>query len=331
MGNSSSQQFSETGPQYRYHENVLRDAQRRLQPLQQAEDTACFSDDDEQFYSAEEGDSSSSVTPERRRPESSSGEEQISDEESGEEELTDVGSSLVSSPLQLPSSRRSTRSYGQCNVSVFQEHDSIGPELEAASRGHENLMSRQNNSSILKRTCPTADIDQEIPKRIKLKTRRSPFQPICSGSRQQRLINCLNSSLSPGKRKIQSCIDEVAAPPNKKMLNDSPSKRKRLGYFDSSESEPDKEEEQRGRSRRKKGKLSQSVKKRKKMFRQNQAVMRLLTKRGKNQNMKPVKKRAVGLMKMNKREMKANLHPGKKEMPKEKQILTLAEPTPKLH
>ena len=243
-------------PPCRYHETVLRDAQSRLPSAEY------LSDDEEQFYSAEEGDSSRSVTPERRRPESSSGGESENSEIESPDEEDDV-----SPPDTSASGQRlalgSQRSCGQCSVSMVQEHDSIGPELETVVRGGNlSVVSWQEGSAqgSHKRELSTPSLqDHKSPKKLKLRT--SLFQPICSGTRQERLMNQLRESVSPAKRKILSNSGEENVSPAKKPLTESPYKRMRLGYFDSSESEDD-DGYTRSRSRRKRQKLNELVNKR---------------------------------------------------------------------
>ncbi|GFS10827.1 hypothetical protein ElyMa_001332300 [Elysia marginata] len=264
MGNNTSQPFEyEGGSQYRYHEAVLREAQRRAPPPPSVE---YLSDEDEQFYSAEEDNTSRSVTPERERPESSSGGEQDSDNDSDEVETTSPESSRLNGDRGLLSSQHSG---GEGNVSLArQDHYNISPELEAiARRGNSNSLSPRIESATgsQKRvlSCMTTPQQQEIsPKRLKVRTRTSPFQPICSGIRQQRLIHRLSAEiLGPAKRKIQSDNDEENVSPTKKALVKEHTKRVRLGYFDSSESE-DSDSDRRGRSRRKRAKLSKNGSKR---------------------------------------------------------------------
>ena len=207
-----------------------------------------LNDDEEQFYSAEEGDSSRSVTPERRRPESSSGEENSDIETLNREEATSLQPSVSNERINTVPNQRSC---SNSNVSLIQEHDSIGPELEETARGSNHSIASASHKRVLSVGCTQ---DQKSPKRLKLRT--SPFQPICSGHRQQRLIKQLSESLSPAKRKIpRDDDDEENASPNKKAFTESCSKRVRLGYFESSESEDD-DVYRRGRSRRKKPKLS---------------------------------------------------------------------------
>ncbi|RUS73945.1 hypothetical protein EGW08_018283, partial [Elysia chlorotica] len=252
MGNNPSQPHyeSEDGPQYRYHETVLREAQSRA-PLSEHQN-----DDEEQFFSAEEGDSSRSVTPERQRSESSSGEE-ISDIE---EESTPPSERVNPQPTQ--------HSCGQCNVSLIQDHDSIGPELGRGS--NHSVISSPSVSNTHKRVMSANSLqdDGTSSKRIKLRTKSSPFQPICSGTRQQRLIKQLSESLSPAKRKIPLEDEGESASPHKKALTDSSLKRVRLGYIESSESEEDGVDS-RGRSRRKIPKMGKYVSKRGRVCRQS--------------------------------------------------------------
>ncbi|CAL1532885.1 unnamed protein product [Lymnaea stagnalis] len=248
MGNNQSGLPDEDdGPRYDFHENVLREAQSvsddpdsNLQPPLPAVNAHLAVHEDEQYFSAEEGDSVVSITPPRTRPESSSGEDFSEDNSTDDDETTTIEerSTVKEQSFLIPSSPSiANRSYkskltvkkscGQCNVSTFQEHDSIGPELEIAKRGGDQFSQSPNSSrgseSLISLSGEMVTTPKSPTQKVEKEIQSSPFIPI-------------GQKVSPGKRKASENVEEFL-PPSKQMVTRASSKRKRIGYFESSESE----------------------------------------------------------------------------------------------
>ncbi|XP_055863815.1 uncharacterized protein LOC106057471 [Biomphalaria glabrata] len=210
MGNNQSEPSDDENQKYLFHEKTLKEAENDLNVIF----PPCQSNEDE-YFSADEGDSVRSITPPRTRPESSS-EEEVSDSgDNGEEScLAEQPNSDLDIKIAAKSNLRSKKSCGQCNVSTFQEHDSIGPEIAATRRaGRNSAYSAQNQSA-----------NASLPVGIALSSEISPFKPITSDSS---IIEDRSTSKVGSRHKI-NC-----------------SKRKRLGYFES-DSEENEEQENSG-------------------------------------------------------------------------------------
>ncbi|KAH9514112.1 hypothetical protein Btru_030287 [Bulinus truncatus] len=212
MGNSQSEvSDDEDRPTYDYHKNVFSEAE-----VDTRYNSSIHLSNEEHYLTADEGDSVRSITPPRNRPESSSGEE-FSDSDVGQDDEDDDDNNERNSlqeqtetVLNATKSKKllSKKSCGQCNVSTFQEHDSIGPELETARQTNKRSVSSIQNKSLM----ASPAVSSTFPKTSKSSNHNSPFKPISSDSKLN--ISSVNSS-----------------------VQDRSGKRKRLGYFDSSDSE----------------------------------------------------------------------------------------------
>lgn len=233
MGNNQSQSTDEEDeqPTYHYHEDVLRNAQL----LTGSQGSAQIESDEEFFSADEDNESDRSITPPRTRPESSSGEEFTDDQ--SEEYDGDEQAAVRTSPtiLYLPTSMepgrilRGHQSCGRCNMSRFEEQDSISPELET-SRWH------LNDSSFLP-TRPSIDNSRALHA-----TEASSFVPI-----QYPPIVALQNSrndheLNQHKRKSSNSPKDKRVPPKKRYSSEVSPWKRGIGYFDSSDSDEDVEE-----------------------------------------------------------------------------------------
>ncbi|XP_005109168.1 uncharacterized protein LOC101856611 [Aplysia californica] len=295
MGNNQSQSPDSDGeesPRYTFHEDVLREAQINAPIAAGTSVTGAIPPphissgilSDDEFFSAEEGDSVGSITPPRTRPESSSGEDfsddsddniddrslhQADDGESPDVSLSvesiEEGEFVVPHVPDKVTPRggrplRSTRSCGQCSVSVDHDQDSIGPELESSqslsvtqdSDGSRAATPRTRQSQRL-RTASTNQIsEQNTPGRqtSSSQDKVSPFKPIFSpltGTGESQTASLILAAQA-GKRKAQRGTmrvvenTRVTVPVTRRATRSSQQSRQRLGIIDSSDSDESESE-----------------------------------------------------------------------------------------